>query len=224
MRINSIYRACEGEGVNIGTPLVFVRTQGCSLHCKNCDTIKSWNPCHGTDLSINEIVEEVKSYGLRHVSVTGGNPIEAQEIVQLIYALKLEGFWVNVEATGQDFNQDVFDNVDFISCDIKPPSTCVVANLSNVELMLVKYHYKMQLKMVCADNNDLDFIFNCYDRLCNILASCPFVITPCYTEHDTGFDYSMIDTIYQRVLDSKICIRTIMQQHKVVYGSKREDV
>jgi len=224
MRINSIYRACEGEGINIGTPQVFIRTQGCSLHCKNCDTLNSWNPSHGTEMSIEEVLAEVAKYNLDNVSITGGNPLEAERMLGLIEALNEEGYIINIEATGQDFDSQVLDAVDFISCDIKTPSTGVEADLGNIIKILDRFGYKMQLKMVCASDEDLDFIVEIYKKLERMVPSGMFVITPCYTERDKDFDYSMIDKAFNRILDEKLDIRVIMQQHKVVYGSKRADV
>ena len=224
MRINTIYRACEGEGIWIGAPQVFIRTQGCSVRCKNCDTLNSWNPNHGTEMSINEIVEKVSEFGLNRVSITGGNPLEAQGMVNFIGELKRKGYVTNIEATGQDFDKEVFDLVDFISCDIKPPSTGVCANLENIVNTLKLYNHKMQLKVVCATDEDLDFIVVCYKILKNQLGLCPFVITPCYTERDNDFDYEMIKKALNRIMDEKLSIRVIMQQHKVVFGSKRVDV
>lgn len=224
MRINNIYAACEGEGALIGRPQVFVRTQGCSLHCKNCDTLSSWNPKHGEDLTIEEIVQRVHRYGLNSVSITGGNPLEADGILDLVGALKQEGCWINIEVTGQDFDREVFDTVDFISCDIKTPCTEVKADIDNVREILRLYNDKMQLKLVLATEEDLEFIVDKYYLLQNALRRCSFVVTPSYTERDTTFDFSMIKKAYERVLKDKLNIRIILQQHKIVYGSQREDV
>lgn len=224
MRINNIYPACEGEGVLIGRPQVFVRTQGCSLHCKNCDTLSSWNPRHGEDLSIDEIVRRVHQFGLDSVSITGGNPLEANGIVDLIRALKQEAYWINIEVTGQDFDEEVFDLVDFISCDIKTPCTEVKADLDNIREIVRLYNDKMQLKMVLATDEDLEFIVDKYYLLQNTLRKCSFVVTPSYTERDTAFDFSMIKRAHDRVLKDRLGIRIILQQHKIVYGSQREDV
>jgi len=224
MKINTVYRACEGEGVFIGAPQVFVRTQGCSLHCKNCDTLNSWNPDCGIEMSIEEIVSKVAEFGLQRVSITGGNPLEANGVALLIKRLAMSGYTINIEATGQDFDKEVFDRVDFISCDIKPPSTEVRANLENIKLMLGLYRHKMQIKIVCATDEDLDFIVQCYRELESSLGCCHLVITPCYTERANDFDYDMIKKALNRVMDEKLNVRVIMQQHKVVFGSQRGDV
>jgi 7-carboxy-7-deazaguanine synthase len=175
-------------------------------------------------MPIEEIVSKVAGFGLQRVSITGGNPLEANGVALLIKRLAMSGYVINIEATGQDFDKEVFDRVDFISCDIKPPSTEVKANLENIKLMLGLYRHKMQIKIVCATDEDLDFIVQCCRELENSLGCCNFVITPCYTERANNFDYDMIKKALNRVMDEKLNIRVIMQQHKLVFGSQRGDV
>ena len=41
--VNEMYFAFQGEGQMIGTPCIFVRTHGCPVHCKWCDTPYTWD-------------------------------------------------------------------------------------------------------------------------------------------------------------------------------------
>ncbi len=62
MRIAEIFRSLQGEGRLTGVESVFVRTSGCNLRCGFCDTpYASWSP-EGEDLSVDEILERVKSF------------------------------------------------------------------------------------------------------------------------------------------------------------------
>ena len=64
MRIAEIFRSIQGEGRLTGTESVFVRTSGCNLRCRYCDTpYASWTP-EGEDLSVDEILARVER--LRH--------------------------------------------------------------------------------------------------------------------------------------------------------------
>ena len=38
MKINEIFLGVEGEGLEIGIPKIFIRTQGCGIRCSVCDT------------------------------------------------------------------------------------------------------------------------------------------------------------------------------------------
>ena len=230
MKINIIYKAIEGEGLNVGTPQLFIRTQGCKLasngsytNCINCDTKNSWDFNAGIEMTVQEVFQKVIDSGLDRVSITGGNPIFAKGIEDLVELLWKRGFWVNIEVTGQDFNSDVFNLVDFISCDIKTPSTGVVADLDNIKRIIEVYGHKTQLKCVCADQKDLDFIIDCYKSLRDSLDN-PLVITPCFTEDDDGPNTEFIEHIYKTVLDNNYNLKVICQIHKLLLGSRRVDI
>lgn len=100
MRIAEIYASLQGEGLLAGTPSGFVRTSGCNLRCRWCDTpFTSWEPT-GVDRTTAEVLTEVVSLGLRHVVVTGGEPLLFPDVVELCLALRRDGFHVTVETAG----------------------------------------------------------------------------------------------------------------------------
>ena len=60
MRISEIFRSLQGEGRLTGVESVFVRTSGCNLRCRFCDTpYASWTP-EGDDLAVDEIISRVE--------------------------------------------------------------------------------------------------------------------------------------------------------------------
>ena len=84
----------------MGVPSVFVRTSGCNLRCKWCDTpYTSWQP-EGREMTVAEIVKTVKDYPSRHVVVTGGEPIIAPGITELTEALHESGLHITIETAG----------------------------------------------------------------------------------------------------------------------------
>ena len=100
VRIAEIYLSIQGEGLLTGCESVFVRTSGCNLRCWFCDTpFASWNP-EGEDLSISEIVRQVRSHDCRHVVLTGGEPMLWSELVPLTTALRREGHHITIETAG----------------------------------------------------------------------------------------------------------------------------
>lgn len=103
MKIAEIFYSVQGEGVLVGVPSVFVRTSGCNLRCRWCDTpYTSWEP-EGREMSGEEIVETAAGYGARHVVVTGGEPMLAAGIVPLTEALRERGMHITVETAGTVF-------------------------------------------------------------------------------------------------------------------------
>jgi 7-carboxy-7-deazaguanine synthase len=124
-----IYSSLQGEGLLTGTPSVFVRTSGCNLRCWFCDTpYTSWQP-EGEDWSVEEILAEVERLkwgrlpgcrgngrletcptedgrletcptGIRHVVVTGGEPMLYAELLPLCQRLKAAGWHITIETAG----------------------------------------------------------------------------------------------------------------------------
>ena len=97
MRISEIFHSIQGEGLLLGVPSVFVRTSGCNLRCRWCDTpYASWNP-EGEEMSLEEILCRIRSYDCHHVVLTGGEPMVASGIRELAYLLRAEGKHITIE-------------------------------------------------------------------------------------------------------------------------------
>lgn len=110
MKIAELFYSVQGEGSLVGVPSVFIRTSGCNLRCTWCDTpYTSWKP-EGTDVSLDQILGEVKALGARHVVVTGGEPMIAPEIVPLTERLRELGMHITVETAGTVFKP--------VACDL----------------------------------------------------------------------------------------------------------
>ena len=100
MRIAEIFFSIQGEGRLAGVPSVFVRTSGCNLRCRWCDTpYASWNP-EGAEMTVAAILAEVEKHPARHVVVTGGEPMIARDISGLLHALREAGKHITIETAG----------------------------------------------------------------------------------------------------------------------------
>jgi 7-carboxy-7-deazaguanine synthase len=97
MRISEIFHSIQGEGLLLGVPSVFVRTSGCNLRCRWCDTpYASWNP-EGGEMTQEEIVKRATDYDCPHVVLTGGEPMAASGIHDLATALRSAGMHITIE-------------------------------------------------------------------------------------------------------------------------------
>lgn len=100
MRIAEIFFSVQGEGRLTGVPSVFIRSSGCNLRCRWCDTpYASWNP-EGGEMSIPQILAEVEKHAARHVVVTGGEPMIARDIGDLLHSLHSAGKHLTIETAG----------------------------------------------------------------------------------------------------------------------------
>jgi len=97
MKIAEIFYSIQGEGSLAGVPSVFIRTSGCNLRCRWCDTpYTSWAP-EGREMPVAKIVQQARSFGASHAVVTGGEPMLFDETVELTREL---GMHVTIETAG----------------------------------------------------------------------------------------------------------------------------
>ena len=100
MYVAETFTSLQGEGMLAGTPSFFIRTSGCNLRCRWCDTpYTSWLP-EGERRSVPDLVAEAVDSGTRQVVVTGGEPLLQREIGRLTDGLKEAGFQLTVETAG----------------------------------------------------------------------------------------------------------------------------
>ncbi len=100
MRIAEIFKSLQGEGFLAGTESVFVRTSGCNLRCRWCDTpYTSWHP-EGDDLSVEDVLERATAFDCDYAVVTGGEPMLFAELIPLCTGLRKAGLHITVETAG----------------------------------------------------------------------------------------------------------------------------
>ncbi len=172
MKIAEIFYSIQGEGTLVGTPSVFVRTSGCNLRCKWCDTpYTSWAP-EGEERSVDSIVEEVDRYGASHVVITGGEPMIAPGVEELTHRLTQH---ITIETAGT-VDQDVRCDLMSISPKLanSTPSNGEGARWAaqhertryqpEVLKRLIQLH-PYQLKFVIADPGDLSEVQAIVDHI-----------------------------------------------------------
>src|SRR3954471_5767934 len=98
MRITEIFFSIQGESTHAGEPCAFVRLTGCSLRCVYCDTKYSY--AGGREMSLDEVLAAVAGYPSKLVEVTGGEPLEQEEVYPLMQTLLDRGYRVMLETGG----------------------------------------------------------------------------------------------------------------------------
>ena len=96
--VSEIYRSLQGESTRAGTPCTLVRLTGCGLRCGYCDTAYAFSG--GSTLSVSDIVKRVRELGDDLVLITGGEPLEQENVSALMEALAALGATVMVETGG----------------------------------------------------------------------------------------------------------------------------
>jgi 7-carboxy-7-deazaguanine synthase len=95
LKLTEIFRSLQGEADTVGIPTVFVRLTGCPLRCQYCDTAYAF---HGGEWwTVPEILARVAELEVRHVCVTGGEPLAQAAVHELLTALCDAGYRVSLE-------------------------------------------------------------------------------------------------------------------------------
>jgi organic radical activating enzyme len=89
----------QGEGFYSGRAAYFIRLAGCDVGCVWCDVKESWNVEGHPILSIQEIINKVKSTSTDFVVLTGGEPA-MYNLNQLVDSLKQFGIETAIETSG----------------------------------------------------------------------------------------------------------------------------
>lgn len=230
LNINAIYRTTEGEGIHLGTPQVFVRFQGCTIGCVNCDSKETWD-FTSHQISLEQVLKEVDEkahvgkHRIRRVSITGGDPFHPKHeagVLELIKALKEKNYFINIEAAGSRIVDSIFDIVDFVSFDVKTPSTGVKTSEKLIERALTQFGNKVQIKSVISDKKDFEFTYDIFSRM-ESSEPINWVLTPCYEPHE-DFPKERFINILKWNEEFGGPFRVIGQQHKWIHGPRELNV
>ena len=97
----------QGEGPSAGTPAIFIRTSGCNLTCRWCDTPYTWDRARfdiraeRTRRSVADLTSWAAGYPEPLAVLTGGEPLMQQRaLIPLARALAGMGKRVEIETNG----------------------------------------------------------------------------------------------------------------------------
>jgi len=109
LKISEIFYSIQGEGPQLGMPAVFIRTSGCNLDCVWCDSKYAKK---GEKKTIEEIVNDVKSFNVPNIIITGGEPMIQPQIEKLIKSFTKNK--VYIETNGTIYNSKLIGFATFI--------------------------------------------------------------------------------------------------------------
>lgn len=211
LKINEIYHSIQGESSFAGLPCVFIRTTGCSLRCRWCDTDYAFQG--GEVRSIASILDEVKNYHCQLVELTGGEPLDQKGSIDLLKALCDTGYTVLMETGGHLSLENVDSRVHCIM-DVKCPSS-KMSKLNRLE-NLKRITKKDEVKFVIADRNDYEWAIQKVDEYHLSEVSNP-IFSPVYEELSPM-------VLAQWILEDQKPIRFQIQQHKYIWGKDTKGV
>lgn len=206
LRITEIFLSLQGESTRAGLPSVFVRLTGCPLRCRYCDSAYAFHG--GQTRSLDEVLCEVRSHGVRHVCVTGGEPLAQKACLPLMTALCDAGYSVSLETSGALDIARVDPRVSRI-VDVKTPDSGESARNLAANLDLLQPHD--ELKFVLCSRADYEWARSMVvDR--QLASRCTVLLSPSHGQVEP-------EILAQWILDDRLPVRFQMQLHKVLWGN-----
>lgn len=165
LNVMKIFSSIDGE-VNYygqGRTSVFIRLAECNLKCKWCDSVKSQSKEAGKPMEVEKILDIVSGYGLKKVTVTGGEPLLQKDALHkllndLIYVLDQK---VTVETNGTILPSSIISSVSYVF-DYKLPSS------GNPKFNKKIFNFVKPwdvIKFCIADSNDYEEALKVYKKI-----------------------------------------------------------
>ncbi len=211
LKVNEIYSSIQGESTSAGLPCVFVRLTFCNLRCTYCDTEYAFY--EGKDLTIDEILSEVKKYDCNLIEVTGGEPLVQEECLDLMERLCDEGYEVLLETGGSLTIKNIDKRVKIIM-DLKCPSSKMMKRNLYENINYIKK--TDELKFVIGTREDYEWAKEIINKY-NLISKCEILFSVVFGELDPL-------TLVNWVLEDKLKIRFQLQMHKFIWSPEAKGV
>ena len=205
--INEIFYSIQGESSRIGLPTIFIRLTGCPLRCQYCDSEYAFYD--GEKMRMSSILNKIKKYPTKYVTVTGGEPLAQKSCLKLLAKLCNFGYDVSLETSGAINVSNVDKRVKKI-IDIKTPGSAE-ENKNKFE-NLKHLTTKDEIKFVICDQSDYVWAKkNIIEK--NMANICEIIFSPA---HESIKPKNLANWI----LKDQLNVRMQVQLHKYLWGDQ----
>lgn len=217
-RVAEKFVSINGEGRWNGELAVFIRFANCNLDCSYCDT--RWANVDGVvyeTMSKEEIKDYIIDTGVKRVTLTGGEPLLVEGIIELLKDLALlDNIFVEVETNGSvDIKPFIFsENISF-TVDYKGRS-------SNMERKMYLKNYENIRK-----NDTVKFVLGTYDDMnkaldvinqFSLLEKVKVYFSPSYDEISPA---EIVEFMIENRLNR---VKMQLQMHKYIWNPNKKGV
>ena len=217
--ITEIFYSLQGETSLIGMPFLFIRLTGCNLRCTYCDSAYSFSG--GKKMSVDEILTQVKKHKVKHVLVTGGEPLLQRNSITLIDRLNQENYQVSVETHGEVSIQDASTRARIIM-DIKTPGSGMSQGgyLNNLQFLKPTD----EVKFVITSMNDYAWASDIVLR--GLIPTNEILFSPAMPAQNAPGAYEGISprTLADLIVRDQLPVRFQWQLHKLLWGADTQGV
>jgi 7-carboxy-7-deazaguanine synthase len=208
LKITEVFLSLQGETSLTGWPTVFIRLTGCPLRCQYCDTAYAFHG--GQWRTLDELLDETRAHGVRHVCVTGGEPLAQKPCIDLLARLCDAGYVVSLETSGAMDVGAVDPRVARI-VDLKTPGSKEAGRNRWENLPLLTAND--QVKFVLCDRAD-------YDWARQVVAEHGLAqrLTVLFSP---SFDQLPARELADWIVADRLPVRFQLQLHKLLWGNER---
>jgi 7-carboxy-7-deazaguanine synthase len=204
LKVNEIFYSIQGESSFSGIPFVFVRLTGCNLRCSYCDTKYAYE--EGEELTVEQILKQIKKYKCRYVEITGGEPLLQDDTPFLVDSLIDKGFNVLVETNGTK-DVSVISDKAVIIMDVKCPSSGEVNKIDWENIK--RLDKKDEVKFVIAEKSDYDWAKEIITER-NLIYKAEVLLSPVREKLEP-------DLLAEWILKDNLKVRFQLQLHKAIW-------
>jgi len=209
LRITEIFYSLQGETTTSGLPTAFIRLTGCPLRCNYCDTEYAF--FGGDKYPLSQVLEQVKTYQPRYVTVTGGEPLAQPNCLPLLEQLCDAGYRVSLETSGALPIVDVDKRVVVI-LDLKTPASGEAGR--NLWENLPHLKKGDEIKFVICDRADYEWVRLKLDQYSLSDGRFELLFSPSQGQLEPA-------QLAEWVIEDNLPVRLQMQLHKQLWGDKQ---
>jgi 7-carboxy-7-deazaguanine synthase len=207
LKVTETFVSIQGEADAVGWPTLFIRLTGCPLRCVYCDTQYSFYG--GQWQTLEQLLEVARGSGVRHVCVTGGEPLAQKACLELLTALCDAGFEVSLETSGALDVAPVDPRVSRV-VDLKTPGSGEQRRnrLENLDVL----GDRDQLKFVLCSREDYRWARDLLRGRAGPLRG-QVLFSPAWGQLDPR-------QLAEWILEDRLDVRLQLQLHKLLWGDQ----